>query len=177
MWSRSALPKTIWAGDLLQSWCGVFLYWRTAFIHLSLSTPLSFVRQSCSILSTTVGVCEVGTARGMVNIPLFQPGLDFTAHHLRASISRYVFRNIPGSERVPQNLDQALVIKIPRWGRHNSIPSRKSISHDQEIVPLEGEVVSHNHLERVLKTGRGNWESCWLSRCLLLRRSCMCLWS
>ena len=93
---------------------------------------------------------EVGAAGAVFDVPVIQPLLEHTTCHLGSSISRDVFWYVPCGTKFSQYGDLVLAAELAREGGHHGAQSREPVGYNQEVVAMEIEVVSHQHLEWVV---------------------------
>ena len=86
----------------------------------------------------------------MCHVPVFHPFLENTTHHLWPSLRGDVFWYVPCGTKFSQYGDLVLAAELAREGGHHGAQSREPVGYNQEVVAMEIEVVSHQHLEWVV---------------------------
>ena len=105
---------------------------------------------------------EVGAAWAVFDVPVLQPLLKHTTHHLWSAISCEVFRNIPRCTEVPQDGHQVLAIELARRGGDDGVPTTEPVGYHEEVVAMKGELVGNQHMEGIICARRSHWETSWL---------------
>ena len=85
-------------------------------------------------LGPTICVWEVGATRVVCDVPILQPLMEHSTHHLWSSISSEVFGNVLCCTEVPQNCHQVLTVKLGRGGGDDGVPAHEPIGYHYEVV-------------------------------------------